>query len=177
MINQLKQYRVHFISGLLIVFLAFSLSGCKMSYSFSGASIDPSVKTFSVEDFPNRADLVNPNLSNQLTEGLKDKILKMAKLRLEREKGDLEFSGQINGYEVKPMAITGNEVAAQNRLTVTVKVKFVNNKNHDNDFESSFSAYSDFSSSQNISSVENDLTKDIIDKITDDIFNKSLANW
>ncbi|MDP4183530.1 MAG: LptE family protein [Bacteroidota bacterium] len=163
--------------GLLVIAVCGTLSGCKMSYSFSGASIDPSVKTFRVEDFPNRASLVNPNFSNQLTESLKDKMIKMGKLRLERDKGDLEFTGQIIGYEVRPVAITGNEIAAMNRLTVTIKVKFVNNQNHDNDFDTSFSAYADFPSTEIISSVENTLSKDIIEKLTDDIFNKSVANW
>ncbi len=163
---------------LLVIALAAVTPSCRISYSFTGASIDyNTTKTFSIADFPNRAQLVNPNLSPQLTEALKDKFINQTSLELVNDGGDLEFTGQITGYNVQPMAVTDNEIASKNRLTVTLKVKFVNNKDHEQDFDSSFSAYSEFESTNILSDVEDTLLEEIIEQITEDIFNKSVANW
>ncbi len=166
---------------LLVILSAVVLSSviftsCKF-YSFSGASIAPTVRTFSVEYFPNRARLVNPNLSQQFTDGLQEKLIKQTSLSQIQENGDLEFSGQITDYDVKPMNIQEGDVAAQNRLTVSVKVKYTNNKNHDSDWEKSFSAYEDFNSNRSLTEVEDELARAIIVKLTDDIFNASIADW
>ncbi len=155
----------------------FSTSCRFPSYSFTGASIAPTVKTFSVEYFPNRARLVNPNLSQQFTDGLQEKLIKQTSLNQIRESGDLEFSGQLTEYDVKPMNIQEGDLAAQNRLTVGVKVKFTNNKDHEQDWEKTFSAYEDFNSNTSLSEAEGELTRLIIIKLTDDIFNASVANW
>lgn len=155
-------------------------TACKVSYSFTGASIAPTVKTFSVYYFPNRARLVNPNLSQQFTEGqngLQEKLIKQTSLNQISDGGDLEFSGQITDYDVKPMNISEGDLAAQNRLTITVKVKFTNNKDHEQDWEKTFSAYEDFDSNNSLSTVEDSLVPEIIKKLTDDIFNASIANW
>jgi hypothetical protein len=165
------------ISLTILLLSVVLIPACKVSYSFTGASISPAVRTFSVYYFPNRAPLVNPNLSQQFTEGLQDKLVKQTSLNQLREGGDLEFSGQITGYDVKPINIQEKDKAAQNRLTVTVKVKYVNNKNHDDDWDKSFTAYEDYESSQSLSAVEDELMKLIIEKLTDDIFNASIANW
>ena len=93
------------------------------------------------------------------------------------EGGDLEFEGQITGYETRPMNIKEGDLAAQNRLTVTIKVKYTNNKNHDDDWEKSFSAYEDYDSTQSLNEVEDALMEEILVKLTDDIFNASIANW
>lgn len=135
------------------------------------------VKTFSVYDFPNRARLVNPNLSQLFIEGLQDKLTRQTSLNLISEDGDLEFSGQIAEYDVRPMNIQQGDLAALNRLTISVKVKYVNNKDHTQDWEKSFSGYEDFESNQSLSDVEDDLVPLIIVKLTDDIFNASVANW
>ena len=161
----------------LILLCSGMLWACSVNYSFTGTSIAPEIKTFSVEYFPNKSQLVNPNLSELFTEALKDKFLNQTKLELVREGGDLEFSGMITGYQVKPMAITAGEVAATNRLSVVVKVKFVNNMDHDLDFNKDFEAYSDFSSNSLLSDVEDELIELIIEDLTEDIFNKSAANW
>jgi hypothetical protein len=167
----------------LLLALVFVLMGsgliqsCKVSYSFTGASISPEVKTFSVYYFPNRARLVNPNLSQQITEALQDKLLRQTSLNQEDENGDLEFEGQITNYDTRPMNIQEGDLAAQTRLTVTVKVKYTNNTNHDEDWEKSFSAYEDFDSARILSDVEEDLMVEILEKLTEDIFNASIANW
>lgn len=159
------------------LFLSVVITACKVSYSFTGASIAPSVKTFTVDFFPNRARLVNPNLSQQFTEGLQDKLIKQTSLNQIQDGGDLEFSGQITDYEVRPMNIQEGDLAAQNRLTVTVKVKYTNNKDHEQDWEKTFTAYEDFDSNSSLSTVEERLVPEIIKKLTDDVFNASIANW
>jgi hypothetical protein len=165
----------------LLAFLVFLLSlgftSCKVSYSFTGANISADVKTFSVYYFPNRAKLINPTLSTDITEKLKDKMLKQTSLKEITENGDLVFEGQITDYEVRPMAIQKEDVAAQNRLTVTVRLKYTNNKDHEQDFDRSFSAFEDFSSSMSLNDVESSIVPEIIEKLMEDIFNATIANW
>lgn len=167
----------------LLLALLFMLSGsvllqsCKIGYSFTGASLSSEVKTFSVYYFPNRARLINPNLSQQITEALQDKLLRQTSLNQVDENGDLEFEGQITNYDTRPMNIKEGDRAAQTRLTVSVKVKYTNNTNHDEDWEKSFSAYEDFDSSKILSDVEENLMLEILEKLTEDIFNASIANW
>ncbi|HEY3371431.1 MAG TPA: LptE family protein [Prolixibacteraceae bacterium] len=163
---------------LLTVGLALVIfTACKISYSFSGAVPMVGVKTFSVAYFPNRAKLVNPNLSQNITDGLQEKLIRQTSFSQISESGDLEFSGQITEYDVRPMNIQQGDLAALNRLTIGIKVKYTNNKDHEQDWEKSFSAYEDFESSQSLSSVEDGLVPEIVKKLTDDIFNASIANW
>jgi hypothetical protein len=165
---------------LSVIFVALIFTACKITYSFTGASIAPNVKTFSVYYFPNRAKLVNPNLSQLLTQGtdgLENKLIKQTALNQIKENGDLEFSGQITDYDVKPMNISTGDIAAQNRLTISIKVKFTNNKDHEQDWEKTFTEYEDFASANALSSVEDSLVPEIIKKLVDDIFNASVANW
>ncbi len=162
---------------LSVAMLSIVFAACKISYSFTGASIAPTVKTFSVYYFPNRAKLVNPNLSQQFTDGLQEKLIKQTSLNQISENGDLEFNGQITEYDVRPMNIVQGDLAAQNRLTISVKVKFTNNKDHEQDWDKTFTAYEDFDSNNSLSSVEDGLVPEIIKKLTDDIFNASVANW
>jgi len=130
-----------------------------------------------VDYFPNRARLVNPNLSQLFTEGLQEKLIKQTSLNQITDKADLEFSGQITEYDVKPMNISQGDMAAQNRLTIGIKVKFTNNKEHEQDWEKTFSAYEDFDSNRSLNDVEDELVRLIIVKLTDDVFNASIANW
>ena len=130
----LKKYAIFFIMLAMVV----SFSSCKIKYSFTGTNLAADIKTFSVDYFPNRARLVNPNLSQKFTEELRDKLNRQTSLNEEEEAGDLEFSGFISGYDIRPMAIQKNDLASQNRLTITINVKYVNNKEHEMDFEKSF---------------------------------------
>lgn len=172
------------ISILVVSILALSvmIDGCKMSYSFTGASISPAVKTVFVDYFQNRARVVNPTLSQAFTEAMKDKFVNESGLSMGRDQGDLEFSGEITGYDIRPLSIqqsgsTGKDFASMNRLTITVKVVFVNNKDHTQDFNTSFSAYYDWESTQSLNSVESSAVEVIVTQLMDDIFNKSVANW
>lgn len=161
----------------LVLAFAILLPACKMSYSFTGANLSPLVKTFTVYYFPNRARLVNPTLSQVFTEDLREKLQRQTSLNELSEDGDIEFEGQITGYEVRPMSIQKEDLAAQNRLTVTVKVKFTNNKVPGEEFERTFSAFEDFDSGLSISDVEDELTSLIVKKLNEDIFNATIANW
>ena len=175
----LIKYSKSLLATLFILLVAGSglFQSCKISYSFTGASISPQVKTFSVYYFPNRARLINPNLSQQITEAMQDKLLRQTSLDQVKENGDLEFEGQITNYDTRPMSIKEGDQAALIRLTVSVKVKYTNNTNHDEDWDKTFSAYEDFDSTKSLSDVEDELIPLILDKLTEDIFNASIANW
>ncbi len=168
-------------SGLVIIFIfllaIFLAPACKISYSFTGANLSPAVKTYSVYYFPNRARLVNPTLSQVFTEDLRDKLRRQTPLNELSENGDIEFEGQIVGYEVRPMSIQKDDLAAQNRLTITVKLKYTNSKSPEENFDKTFSAYEDYDSNQSISDVEDDLCLLIVKKLSEDIFNATIANW
>jgi len=153
-----------------------SVSSCGI-YSFSGTSIQPEVKTVTINYFEYKALRVNPSLSNDMTEALKDKFKKLTRLEEVDMDGDLELTGEITGYDVKATAVTANEVAAQNRLTVTVKLYYTNRKFPEDDFEKSFSSYADYDSTQSLDAVEGSICEEIIDKIIEDIFNATVANW
>ena len=147
-------------------------------YSFTGTSIQPDVKTVTVNYFEYKALKVNPSLSNQVTEALKDKFTKLTKLEQVDMDGDLEIVGEITGYDVKATAITANEQAAQNRLTVNVKIAFVNRKYPEDSFENkSFSAYADFDATKTLDAVEAELCEEIVEKLCEDMFNATVANW
>lgn len=163
--------------GILIFIIVGITTSCKVNYSFTGASIPEDVKTVSIKTFQSYAPLASANLTQTFTEALKDKFLSQTNLDLITKNGDLQFEGSITGYRVTSVAIQGNETAALNRLTITVKAKFTNTKDKDLDFETSFSRYSDYESSQNLASIEDELMKDINDQLTQDIFNKAVSNW
>lgn len=161
-----------------LVVLGFVFSACTIKYSFTGASIPPGTETVSVSNFPNMAPLVNPMLSNTLTEALKDKFMTQTSLQLIQQNGDLQFEGSIVEYQTKPMAIqAGSDQAAQNRLTISIKVKFTNRNDPKADFDTRFTRYSDYDSNNNLQDVEDGLVDEIVEQLIDDIFNKAVVNW
>ena len=160
-----------------LVITAMLVHSCGI-YSFTGTSIQPDVKTVTINYFEYQALKVNPSLSNDLTTALQDKFLKLTKLEQVDIDGDLEIRGAITGYDVKATAVTANESVAQNRLTVSVKVDFINRKYPEDGFESkSFSAYQDFDAAQALESVESTLCEDIVEQLCEDIFNATVAQW
>ena len=147
-------------------------------YSFTGTSIQPDVKTVSIPFFEYKALKVNPSLSNQLTEALQEKFRRLTRLELVDEEGDLEIVGAVVGYDVRATAITASEQAAQNRLTISVKISFTNRKYPEESFpDKSFSAYADFDAMQTLDAVEATLCEEIVEKLCEDIFNATVANW
>lgn len=161
---------IAFISAIALV------AGCGI-YSFTGTSIQPDVKSITIPYVENKAIRVNPSLSNDLTEALQDKFRKLTSLTQVDMDGDLELVCEITGYDVKATAVTANEVAAQNRLTVTVKVQFSNRKYPEDDVDKSFSAYADYDTNNSLDAVEASLCEEIIDKLCEDIFNATVAQW
>lgn len=146
-------------------------------YSFSGTSIDAEAQTISVKYFENRAQRINPALSNTLTDALQDRYIKQTRLSLVSEDGDYAVEGEITGYNTQAMAVTADEVASKNRLTVSVNVRFTNKINPKANFQRSFSAYEDYDSTQSLDAVEGSLCETIVEKIVDEVFNATVANW
>ena len=159
----------------LSMVLAYLCQACGI-YSFSGASIPAEAKTVSVNYFPNHAQLVNPLLSNNFTNALRDAMTNQTTLDMVETGGDIAFEGEITDYQTTPVAITG-QTAAMNRLSITVKVRFSNRIDDTKDFESNFSRYEDYPSDQDLNAVQETLTATIIDQLVEDIFNKALVNW
>ena len=161
----------------LVVLLSCCLfSGCGI-YTFSGSSIPAEAKTVSVQYFPNNAQLVNPLLSDALTNALNDMFVNQTTLQSVAQNGDLALEGEITGYSTAPIAITGNQTAAMNRLTVTVNVRFTNKYDESKDFEQRFSQYQDYPSGQDLSAVQDVLVEQIIEDLCQDMFNKAVVNW
>ena len=163
----------------LLLLLVLSLSVCSCGiYSFSGTSIQPDVQTVTINFFEYTALRVNPTLSNDLTEALKTRFRQMTSLEQVDMDGDLEIGGSVTGYNVSASSITADEVAASNRLTVTVQASFINRKHPEDNFENqSFSGYADYESTRSLDQVEASLTEEIVEKIVEDIFNATVAQW
>ena len=153
-----------------------TLAACGI-YSFSGTSIQPDVKTICIEPVVNKATKINPSLANQITEELNDKFRKLTKLEQVTEEGDLNLLVTIESYDVRAAAVTANEVAALNRLTVTCKVKFTNVLHPEDNLEQSFASYEDYDSINPLDMVEGQLCETIVKKLVDDIFNATVAQW
>ncbi|MFD1604061.1 LptE family protein [Flavobacterium artemisiae] len=161
----------------LFAFLSlFMLSGCGI-YNFTGAKpID--AKTFQVNFFHNNADLVEPGIDRDFTLTLQDLIMNQTNLNLVSNGGDLVYEGEIIDYRTTPMEATANQEAAKNRLTIRINVRFTNKKKETDDFERAFEFYYDFDGQALPSgSVLNDAIKTIYERITQDIFNETLAKW
>ena len=161
---------------ILSIFILVTFIGCG-PYSFTGGNTGDA-KTIQVDFFPNQAPLVEPVLTQRFTNDLQDLFTRQTNLTLTHSNGDLYFSGEITGYRITPMSGTSNQTAAQNRLTVSVNVRFVNKLEEDDDFEKTFSFYSDFDANAQLSgSVLENALDEILERIIQDIFNASVAKW
>lgn len=164
------------VAALTLVTLA-TLTGCTVKYSFSGASIPVEARTVSIPYFPNNAPMVAPTLSSTLTDALQDKFARQTNLQLVDANGDLAFEGEITNYTSTPAAITSAETAAMNRLTITVKVKFTNVFEPQNNYNKSFSAFAEYDASSLLLDIQDGLITEIVDQLVLDIFNAAVANW
>jgi hypothetical protein len=164
---------------LVIIITAGLLKSCTINYSFTGASIPIEAKTFTVRDVKNVALTINPDLASDLQLALTDKLLSQTRLNSVPYDGDLLYDITISGYDVKPIAISGGQesVAAENRLTVRVKVTFKNRYDQEAEFDKTFSQFADYESAQDFTSVEDGLVETIIENLIVEIFNASVANW
>ncbi len=161
---------------LLSVVLCLLLAGCKV-YSFTGASVPADIHSVSIELFQNRASNGPVSLSQTFTDKLKFKMQTDANLKQVASEGDLQFSGAITGYTFTSDAPVANATSGLNKLTITVQVHFVNAKDEKDKWDQSFSRYAQYSSSDDISSVEDRLIGEINTQLVDDIFQKALVKW
>jgi hypothetical protein len=165
------------ITGLWLI-LGMGLMSCSISYKFNGASIDyTQVKSISVKDFPNMAPLIYAPLAQKFTEAVKDKYIRQTRLQMLRENGTLDLEGEITGYTLTPQAVKEDSYSSMTRLTITVRVRYTNQANPDDDFEQSFSAYQEFSNTSTIQQVQDQLCEEIIKELVDLIYNATVANW
>lgn len=160
------------------VILIVAVAACSISYRFNGASIDyTKTKTISIADFPIRATLVYPPLAAAFNEAMKDQYTRQTKLQFVNQNADIQIEGEITGYALSPQAVKEDAFASLTRLTVTIRVKYSNNANEKANFDRSFSAYRDFSSTLMLDNVQDALIKEIVTELVDVIFNATLGDW
>ncbi len=165
---------LHIVCYSLLILLT---TGCKVKYSLNGATIPLEAKTVSVEYFENNTSLGSPAISQKFTEKLRDVVSTQTNLALMKQNGDLKFEGSIINYNVAPVAIQSNDQAANNRLTITVNVKYSNRFDVTKNFEQNFTRFADYKANTTISSQEDVLLSEINRQLTEDIFNKAFNNW
>ena len=151
-------------------------------YSFTGSSIPIGVETFQVNYFENTAggkpgSTIEPGLDRDFTIALQDLIVNQTSLNLVNEGGDIIYSGDIVEYSVTPMAATAEIKAAQNRLTMAVMVSYENVLNEEDNIEKRFSFYYDFPGNLQVYDIKDSALEEIFERITQDIFNETLAKW
>lgn len=167
-----------FFKYIVILLVAVSLNGCAGGYSFTGASISSDVESFQVNFFQNNANLVEPGLDRDFTNSLIDLLLNQTNLDLVKSNGHLIYEGEITEYRISPTTATAEITAAQNRLTITVNVRFFNMKNEEDNFEQRFSFFYDYPAGDQLTGATRATAyEEIFERLTQDIFNASLAKW
>ena len=164
------------ILGFIFIASVVLFYSCKVTYSFSGATTQ-GLKTVSIQYFQNRAPVVQPGLSQAITDALIDKCKSQTSLKYTTSLGDANFDGEISDYNTRPMTVAADAQAATNRFTISVKVKFTNSFDPTLSFEQTFSRYEDYSSNLDLSAVEQDLSNKIVEMLVEDIFNQAFVNW
>ena len=166
------------INALKLIVFFLVISSCSIKYSLTGASISPETKTFQVNYFQNNAPLIEPGIERDFTNKLIDLLVNQTSLELVKSNGDLIYEGEIVEYRISPTTATANNTAAQNRLTVGVNVRFFDKNDEDAEFEKRFSFYYDFPGNVQLIGGQRDSALDeIFERITQDVFNASLAKW
>jgi len=159
----------------LVVFLC---SGCTISYKFNGANINyQTTHSISIAEFPNNAPMVNPTLSNALSEGIRDLYQRQTRLQMVRKGGDLEIEGEIVGYDLSQGAISVDSYASESKLTLRVNVHFTNNVYPEESFDKTYTAYQTFDASQLLTDVQDELCALMITEIAENIYNDTVAKW
>ncbi len=162
----------------ILLLLLISVSSCRISYSFRGTSINYDLtKTLQIAHFVNQAPLVYPPLEQRFNEEMQDVFTRNTRLQLVNQNGDMEIEGEIVGYELTPMAVQEDAFASETRLTMTVRMRFRNNKTDDPEIEERISANRTFPSNTVFDSVQDQLISELIDEIVDQIFNATMSNW
>jgi Lipopolysaccharide-assembly len=164
------------LSVFIFILVVAFFYGCKVTYSFSGATTQ-GLKTFSVVYFQNRATKVQPGLSQAITDALIDKCKAQTSLKYTNTMGDANFEGEITDYIVRPLTVGADAQAASNRFTISIKVKFTNSFDPDLSFDQTFSRSEDYNSNLDLSAVEADLSSKIVEMLVEDVFNQAFVNW
>ena len=173
-----KVNKIKLAMWLVVSVISFSLVSCSISYKFNGSSIDyTKTKTISISDFPNTAELIYPPLAQTFSESLRDAYTKQTRLQIMKKGGDMHLEGAIVGYQLTPMAISADTYSSQTKLTMTVDVRFSNNKNPEDDYEKKYTAYQTFDSSRRLDDVQEELMKIMVADIVDNIYNDTVAKW
>ncbi len=154
------------------------LNSCSISYKFNGANIDyQTTHSISIADFPNNAAMVNPTLSNNLSEGIRDLYQRQTRLQILRKGGDLELEGAIVGYDISQGAISTDSYASESKLTIRVTVHFTNNIHPEESFDKTYTAYQTFDASRLLTEVQDELCAIMIKEIAENIYNDTVAKW
>ncbi len=163
---------------ILAGFVAFAIASCSMNYSFTGASIPPEVKTIRIEQFPNNAPLINPTLSQEITDALRQKFQSQTSLIIVNQGGDLVIEGEVFEYNTRPASIQSDDIAALNRLTISIRVTYTNTIDETQSFsDERFSRYEDYDSTEDLITVAETLVPVITEYLVEDVFNKTVVNW
>ena len=163
---------------LVVVAVAATLSACTVSYKFNGASIDyTKTKTIQIADFPIRATYVWNPMFSIFNNELKDQYATQTRLSQVSRNGDLKLEGEITRYEQRNKSVSSEGYSAQTELTMTVNVRFTNTKNHDEDFERTFTSSQSYDTRQSLNAVQEELVTVMVKDIVDQIFNATVANW
>ena len=166
------------LKWVFLLSVTFMLNSCIPSYKFNGSALNYDIyKTINISEFPIRAALVYPPLQQTFENKLLDTVTRQTRLREVDGNADLEMTGEITGYSLSPQAVGEDAYATETRLTITVRVKYTDTKNSENDIDQSFSAYRQFSSSLMLTDVQDDLCNEICDELVNLIFNATLGNW
>lgn len=162
----------------LLLMLVLLLSACRLELTFNGASIDYNkVKSISVADFNNVAELIHPPLAQEFSERVRDKYSKQTRLKVLKTAGDMQLEGEIVGYMLTPMAVGQDSYSAETKLTLTINVRFVNTKSQEEDFEKQYSVFRTFDSNRMITEVQDELMAEMTEEIADIIYNDTVARW
>lgn len=170
--------RINHIKTALLTVMMLLLVSCSVSYKFNGASIDyTKTKTIQIADFPIRSSYVWAPMASIFNNQLKDVFANHTRLIQVKRNGDMKIEGEITQYSQRNKAVTAEGTSAQAELSMTVNVRFTNNANHSEDFEKQFTATSTFETTQSLNSVQEELVTQMVEDITDQIFNATVANW
>lgn len=168
----------HIIVAGVFAAMTVALTGCRVSYKLNGAALDYNIyRTVQISQFPIRAALVYPPLQQTFENKLLDYVTRNTRLQTVDQTADLQIEGEITGYQLSPQAVTENAYASKTRLTITVRVKYTDNKAEGKDIDQSFSAYRDFDASLMLNDVQDQLCEEISDELVNLIFNATLGDW
>lgn len=174
----MNKRHIKLVTGTLVCLLCIVFSACKISYKFNGASIDyTTTKTIQIDNFPIRSAYVWAPMQSIFQNKITDLYASQTKLRQVKKNGDLQLAGEITGFDQYNKGISSNGYSSQVQLKMTVNVRFVNNKNHNEDFERQFSATTEYDASQQLTAVQEELVTQMVKDIAEQIFNATVANW